>query len=113
MATREIAVGKLEVLRQDGSIVSLASMAPQEYQAFVDGCSKRLSEIMSEYYSQHPDEFSRLGKSTKNKDSASGGHPSAEQNTTTCRTGRNQYITPATVLQDPKRKEDTGERQIP
>lgn len=113
MATREIAVGKLEVLRRDGSIVPLAAMTPQEYRAFVDRCSKRLSETMSAYYSQHPDEFKRLGEPTKNKDSAPGGHPNAEQNNTTCRTGRNQYITPATVLQEGKRKEDTGEQSIP
>lgn len=94
---KQIRIGKLEVLRADGSTVALGELSQQERQRWEAGLRQKLTETMSAYYTGHPEEFRRL--QGKNKNPAQGGHPDAEQNNTTCRTGRDHYSTPGDVLQ--------------
>lgn len=53
----------LYVLQEDGSAVPLDSLTPEEKEQLRQNITQRLSERMSDYFTQHPEEYIRLPKS--------------------------------------------------
>ncbi|MBR3552508.1 MAG: hypothetical protein IKN72_03860 [Clostridia bacterium] len=94
---KQLSIGKMEFRKADGSLVPWDSLTSQEIADIHAVWSRKLSETMSAYYTRHPQEYARLQCGTvvedEEKSSAPGGHPNAEKNTTTCKTGQAQYIT--------------------
>ena len=56
----------------DGQAVPVEELTEEQRQRWSESASRRLSENMSEYYSQHPDEYARLCESLDRKESRHG-----------------------------------------
>lgn len=48
------------MILEDGSIVPVEELSPEQIKRFQDRSAERLSRTMSDYYTQHLDEFARL-----------------------------------------------------
>ena len=48
------------VLKENGEAVPFESLTEEEWENFRQNMARRLSRAMSDYYTQHPDEFARL-----------------------------------------------------
>lgn len=97
----ELRVGKMEFRKADGSLVPWASLTPQEIAEIHAVWQKKLSEELSAYYSKHPEEYVRLSctEAMNEKESAPGGHPSADNKTHNLQAGRSYYTTITAGLQ--------------
>lgn len=64
MAERKRKKNDIEVvgmlILEDGSVVPWEERTPEQDQRFRENATKRLTETMSAYYSQHPEEYARL-----------------------------------------------------
>lgn len=48
------------LLYEDGRAVPFEELTKEEIQRFRENAARRLSQNMSDYYTQHPEEFARL-----------------------------------------------------
>ncbi len=48
------------LIREDGSRVPMEEITPEEREAWETACCQRLSQRMSDYYTQHPEEWAKL-----------------------------------------------------
>lgn len=48
------------VILEDGRNVPFEELTPEEHQRFRENAAKRLSDRMSAYYTQHPEEYQKL-----------------------------------------------------
>lgn len=48
------------MILEDGSIVPVEDLTQEQIERFQERSAKRLSRTMSEYYSQHPEEYAKL-----------------------------------------------------
>ncbi|MBR5094473.1 MAG: hypothetical protein IK095_05210 [Oscillospiraceae bacterium] len=48
------------LILEDGRTVPMDEITPEERERWIAACQKRLSQRMSDYYTQHPEEYARL-----------------------------------------------------
>ena len=48
------------LLQEDGSAIPFEELTPEQREAWRERSAARLSEAMSDYYTQHPEEYARL-----------------------------------------------------
>lgn len=48
------------LIREDGSTVPMEDLTPEQREAWHARCRERLSQRMSDYYTQHPEEYKRI-----------------------------------------------------
>ena len=48
------------VLQEDGTAAPIEALEPEEREAWRQRSAARLGEAMSDYYTQHPEEFARI-----------------------------------------------------
>ena len=48
------------MILEDGRIVPVEDLTPEQIERFQENAAKRSSEALSDYYTQHPDEYARL-----------------------------------------------------
>lgn len=48
------------MILEDGSIVPFDSLTEEQKQRWREACCKRLSERLSAYFTQHPEEYAKL-----------------------------------------------------
>lgn len=100
----EIKVGKIEFRKPDGSLVPWSSLTAEEIAEIRARWSAKLSEVLSGYYSRHPEEYVKLQglrpeEVAATKASVPGGHPSTDKTQNNLQAGQAKYNTPAARLQ--------------
>ena len=48
------------VLMEDGSAVPVEDLTPEQRERWIEAACKRLSERMSDYFTQHPEEYAKI-----------------------------------------------------
>ena len=48
------------LILEDGSTVPMEEVSPEDLQRFKDNAARRASIQLSDYYSQHPEEYAKL-----------------------------------------------------
>ena len=84
---RTLRLGKIGFCKADGTVVPWDSLTPDEVERIHVGWQKKLSETMSAYYTEHPEEFAVLQSlpEPETKASVPGGHPTRTKTHKTCK----------------------------
>ena len=48
------------LIQEDGSTVPMEDLTPEQREAWKESCCKRLSQRLSDYFTQHPEEYARV-----------------------------------------------------
>lgn len=98
---RALKLGKIGFCKADGTVVPWDSLTPAEVAHIHAGWQKKLSETMSAYYTEHPEEFAALQdfSEPETKASVPGGHPDTDKKTQHLQAGHDNYITSPAELQ--------------